>query len=75
MARVLQGAGLNIFEFSVIQYISLIYLGIGFNLTPLVTLFVSFYLTGETFKKSDYIFLAVSFTAVSMITYGNWMKN
>ena len=56
--------------FYIIKYISLVFQGIVANLTPIATMMLSFFMTGERFKISDIIFITVSLIGVIIVTVG-----
>ena len=70
--RCLQACFLNVFEFTVVKYVSLIFQGIALNLSPISTMILSFFITGEAIKMEDIIFIIISFMAATLITYGNY---
>ena len=39
-------------------------------MAPLITVVMSYFMTGERLKKSDFIMIGISFIGVSLITYG-----
>lgn len=57
-------------QFTIVKYLSLIYIGIAQNITPLVTIVMSYYMTGEVLKTSDIVMIFVTFAGVSLITIG-----
>jgi drug/metabolite transporter (DMT)-like permease len=56
--------------FYIVKYISLVFQGIVANLTPVATMILSFFMTGERFKLSDVIFITVSLIGVIIVTLG-----
>ena len=56
--------------FTVIKYLSLVFVGMAQNLTPLVTIIMSYFATGERLKLIDLILIFVTFVGVSCITVG-----
>ena len=55
---------------SIIKYLSLVYVGVSQNATPLITVFMSFMMTGERLKRQDIVLLAITFVGVTLITIG-----
>ena len=49
---------------------SLVYIGLAQNVTPLVTVFMSYIMTGEKLKSSDIYLIIVTFIGVTLITAG-----
>lgn len=49
---------------------SLVYVGISQNVAPLVTVVMSYFMTGERLKNIDIIMLLITFGGVSLISYG-----
>ena len=70
--RCLQACLLNIFEFTVVKYLSLIFQGIALNLSPISTVILSFFMTGESIKVSEIVFIIISIMAATLITFGNY---
>lgn len=61
---------INSLELTIVKYLTLVFQGAARNLTPLVTVVMSAFWTGEKFKTVDIVFLVVSLLGISAITYG-----
>ena len=61
---------INIIELSIAKYLSLVFQGVSRNLTPIATIVISFFWTGERFKSVDIIFTIVSLIGVVAIIWG-----
>ena len=59
---------------TVIKYFSLIYIGLAQNITPLVTIVMSYFMTGERLKSIDIILIFITFIGVTFISYGFYLK-
>ena len=61
---------INTLELTIVKYLSLVFQGVARNLSPIATMIMSAFWTGEKFKTVDIIFLVVSLLGVTAITYG-----
>ena len=73
--RCLQGSLINLIEMTIIKYISLIFQGIARNLSPIATIIMSFYTTGEHIKKTDLLYISISLIGVTCTTIGFSLNN
>ena len=62
-------ASIVIFNF-VCKYFALVYIGLGGNLVPLITVFLSYLLLGEIINRLDKLAIFISILGVGVITYG-----
>ena len=46
------------------------YIGIAQNLTPLITVLMSYIMIGEKILKIDVLMIIIAFAGVSLVTYG-----
>ena len=69
--RCLQSASVTLLDFSIIKYISLVFQSVAKNLTPIATIILSAYMTGEKFNcKKDLAFSIISLLGVTFVTVG-----
>lgn len=68
--RALQASLLNIIEFSVLKYIALVFQGVAYNLNPVVTTLLAYFLENERPASVDLVFMICLFAAVFMVTLG-----
>ena len=54
----------------VIKYISLVFHGIANNLTPIVTMVMSYFSLDERFKVGDIVFIVISLIGATLTTLG-----
>ena len=59
-----------IINFTVIKYMSLIYVGVAQNLSPLLIVVMSYFCLGERINKQDLVLLFVTFVGVVIVIYG-----
>lgn len=65
----------SIFIFNVVcKYFPLVYIGLGGNLVPLITVFLSYLFLGELINKFDKIAIFISIIGVSVITAAKFEK-
>ena len=57
-------------QFTIVKYLSLIYIGLAQNVAPMVTIIMSYYMTGEKLKIIDIFIILITFIGVSLISYG-----
>ena len=55
---------------SVVRHLSLVYVSLSGNVTPVVTVFMSYLLTGERFTGMDCFLLMVCLSGCTFITIG-----
>ena len=55
---------------TIIKYLSLIYIGLTYNVTPLVTVFMSYFMIGEQIKYMDLFLLLITLIGAGLITIG-----
>jgi drug/metabolite transporter (DMT)-like permease len=65
--RSCQGSLLILIQFTIVKYLSLIYIGVAQNCTPLVTVLMSYFMTGERVKMIDIVMILITFIGVSFI--------
>lgn len=65
-----QACLLILIQFTIVKYLSLIYVGVAQNLTPLITVIMAYFMTGEQIKTIDVFMIMIAFAGVTMITYG-----
>ena len=65
-----QATLLILIQFTIAKYLSLVYIGLAQNITPLVTVVMSFYMTGERIKRLDLALIFVTFIGVTLVTLG-----
>ena len=70
LKRSLQASSLILIQFSIVKYLSLIFIGISQNCTPLVTVFMSFYMTGEKIRCFDFVLIFITFIGVMLVILG-----
>ena len=68
--RVLTVMAQQISEFVGVKYFALIYIGISQNLTPLLTLGMSYFMTGEKIKLIDLLLILLTMVGVGYIIVG-----
>jgi len=57
-------------EIAVIKYISLVFVGIVNNLSPILTMCLAYFTVKERFKFTDILFIVVSLFGVTLTTLG-----
>ena len=66
----------SIFIFNVVcKYFPLVYIGLGGNLVPLITVFLSYLFLGEVINRFDKIAIFISIIGVSVITAAKFEKH
>jgi drug/metabolite transporter (DMT)-like permease len=73
--RCLQNSVFILIQFTIVKYLSLIYIGLAQNMTPLFTIILSYFLTGEKLKMNDVGLIFISFVGVTLITLGSPSKS
>lgn len=68
--RSLQGSMVILISFSLTKYLSLVFLGLVHNTTPIVTAIMSCIWMGERLKVNDVMMMVVTFIGVTLITLG-----
>jgi len=68
--RSIQATVLVLIMFTIVKYLSLVYIGLAQNLTPLVTVIMSYFATGERLKLLDLFLIFITFVGVTCITIG-----
>ncbi len=69
--RCFQACLVNVLDFSIVKYISLVFQSVAKNLTPIATILLSAYLIGEKFNcKNDLQFSIISLIGVTFVTCG-----
>lgn len=68
--RCVQSNCANLIEISVIKYISLVFVGIVNNLSPILTMCLAYFTVKERFKFADILFIVVSLIGVTLTTIG-----
>ena len=61
---------LNIMEFTIVKYISLVFQGIARNLTPIVTCILAYFMVKERFTRMDAFFIFVSLIGIIVLNIG-----
>ena len=70
LKRSLQGCCLILIQFTIVKYLSLVYIGLAQNIAPLVTIVMSYFMIGEQLKRSDLMMIGITFVGVTFITLG-----
>lgn len=65
-----QACLLILIQFTIVKHLSLIYIGVAQNITPLVTVIMSYFMTGEQISAINVLMIIITFCGVTMITYG-----
>ena len=60
----------NIIQYSLVKYISLIFQAVCRNSSPIATVFISYLLLKESIKLTDLLFTFISFVGVILIVIG-----
>lgn len=69
--RCVQSCSVNVIDFAIVKYISLVFQSVAKNLTPIATILLSAYLTGERFNcRNDLAFSIISLGGVTLVTLG-----
>jgi len=68
--RSIQATILIFIQFTIVKYLSLVFIGLAQNITPLVTIVLSYFMTGERLKKSDFVMIFITFVGVTFVTIG-----
>ena len=68
--RCFQASLINIIELTIVKYISLIFQSIARNLTPIATVVMSYFMTGEKISNSEIVFIVISLAGVTCTTVG-----
>ena len=75
LVRCAQNSLFILIQFTIVKYLSLIYIGLATNMTPLFTIIISYVLTGEKLKPTDIGLILISFVGVTFITLGQPPKS
>ena len=65
-----QATCLILIQFTIVKYLSLVYIGLAQNCTPLVTVIMSYLMTGEEIVCVDILLILITFVGVTLVTIG-----
>jgi drug/metabolite transporter (DMT)-like permease len=70
LKRSIQAALVILINFTTIRNLSLVFMGMCSNLTPIATVLMSFIMNGEKLKAIDLLLIFITFIGVTLITIG-----
>ena len=75
MKRSFQASTTLLLSFSIVKYLSLVFVGVTGNLAPIFCSIMSYFMTGEKLKPKDIVFMLISFIGVTIVTIGFEQKS